>query len=242
MGVGGGIILVPLLIHALHRSQHEAQGVSLAFIIVTAFVAAVPYYGHERLDLLLALFLTLGAVPGVIAGSRVAAATPAARLRIAFGLILLITAARLLAAPPLEAGVVRPWPAYANVLLGLGIGVLAGLLGVGGGTLLVPILVLGQGIGQHTAQGISLLMIVPVGIVGVLSYARRSRLVAADLPPLLAGGAVGALSGALLAHRVQAPTLSRIFALFLLVVAAQMIFRRPRGTLVRSTGPSGGAP
>ena len=57
MGVGGGIILVPLLVSVLNMSQHEAQGTSLAYILPTALVAAIPYYTHERLDLVLVSFL-----------------------------------------------------------------------------------------------------------------------------------------------------------------------------------------
>src|SRR5881397_3983373 len=204
MGVGGGLVLVPLLVYALHVAQHEAQGTSLAFVIVTALVAAVPYYGHERLDLILVLWLALGAVPGVILGSR-----SAARLRVAFGAVMLVTAFRMLVAPPLASGG-GLWPAPLNVLVGFLTGTLAGYVGIGGGTILVPILVLGQNIDQHTAQGISLLMILPVGIVGALSYSRRGRIATQGLPALLAGGAIGALIGALLANRTQAATLTRL--------------------------------
>lgn len=244
MGVGGGIILVPLLVHLLHMGQHEAQGTSLAFVIGAALVAAIPYYGSDRLDLVLASALTAGALPGVVLGSRLASRTPARGLRIAFGVFILAVAVRILAAPPLGAGGPEPWPLPWNVLLGLGVGVLAGLLGVGGGTILVPVLVLGEGVGQHTAQGISLLMIVPVGIVGVWSYAREGRLPAGLLPALLSGGVVGALAGAILAHRTDPPTLSRVFAVFLLAVAAQMIFRAPRATVPGSApiAPTGGTP
>ena len=240
MGVGGGIVLVPLLVHALHVAQHEAQGTSLAFVIVTALVAVVPYYGHERLDLALALWLTLGALPGVLLGSRLAARTSAARLRIAFGAVILVTAIRLLAAPPQAAGGAGLWPPPLNVLAGFLTGTLAGYVGIGGGTILVPILVLGQNVDQHTAQGISLLMILPVGIAGVVSYSRRGKIALPGLPALLAGGAAGALTGALLAHRTQAPTLTRLFAVLLLATAAQMIFGRPRGNVPRSAEPPGG--
>src|SRR5258708_2259813 len=89
LGVGGGLVLVPLLVYAVRMAQHEAQGASLAFVIVTALVAVVPYYRHERLDIPLALWLAAGAVPGVMLGSRLAAATSAARLRVAFGVLLL---------------------------------------------------------------------------------------------------------------------------------------------------------
>jgi uncharacterized membrane protein YfcA len=241
MGVGGGFLLVPLLVHFVCMGQHEAQGTSLAFVIAAALVAAVPYYGSDRLDLVLAAALTLGAVPGVVLGARLAARTPARRLRVAFGLLILIVAIRILAEPPLGTGAHALWPFPVNVLLGLGVGVLAGLLGVGGGTILVPVLVLGQGVDQHTAQGISLLMIVPVGIVGVWSYAREGRLPSGPLPALLAGGAAGALAGAILAHRTEAPTLSRLFAIFLVAVAAQMIFRAPRATVPGSAASTGGS-
>jgi hypothetical protein len=228
MGVGGGIILVPLLIQVLSASQHEAQATSLAFIIVTALVAAVPYLGHERLDLPLAGLLAACAVPGVMMGARLAGRTSAARLRRAFGIAILVTALRLLTAPPEPEGATAVWAWPWNALLGLAVGFLAGLLGVGGGTVLVPVLVLGQQIPQHTAQGISLLLIVPVGLVGAVSYAREGQVAMRALPGLLAGGAVGAVLGALLAHAIRAPMLSRFFAVFLLAASAQMIFGRPR--------------
>ncbi len=240
MGIGGGTVLVPLLVYALHMAQHEAQGTSLAFAIVTALVAVVPYFGHERLDVVLALWLAAGAVPGVILGSRLAARTSAARLRIVFGALILVTAIRLLAAPPMAQGGAGVWPPALNVLLGVLVGTVAGFVGIGGGTILVPILVLGQNIDQHTAQGISLLMIIPVGVVGVVSYAQRGRIVVPGFPALLAGGAIGALMGALLAHRTKAPTLTRLFAILLLATAAQMIFGRPRGNVPRSAEPPGG--
>jgi uncharacterized membrane protein YfcA len=242
MGVGGGIILVPLLVYALHVAQHEAQGTSLAFVIVSALVAAGFYLGYERLDLPLALWLSVGAIPGVLLGSRLAANTPAARLRAAFGVVMLLTAIRMLVAPPLGYGGAGHWPVPLNLLLGLVVGTLAGFLGVGGGTFLVPVLVLGQKLDQHTAQGVSLVMIVPVGIVGVVSYSRRGRMSVAGLPMLIAGGAVGALAGALVAHRINSPTLSRLFAVFMLAMGGQMIFVRPRGTVARSAENPGGTP
>ena len=100
MGVGGGTVLVPLLVHVLHEDQHQAQGTSFAFIIVSALVAAGSYYTFERIDLPVSLYLILGAVPGVILGARLAAATPGPRLRVAFGVLLALTAIRLIAAPP----------------------------------------------------------------------------------------------------------------------------------------------
>jgi uncharacterized membrane protein YfcA len=228
MGVGGGILLVPLLVHLMREPQHEAQAVSLAFIIATAAVAVVPYLARERLDLGLAAVLAAGALPGVIAGARTASRMSALWLRRAFGVAVLATAIRILIAPPIPLGGTAPWPWPAELGLGLGMGFLAGLLGIGGGTILVPVLVLAQRMPQHAAQGLSLLLIVPVGLVGVITYARRGKFPARLLPGLLVGGAVGGLVGAVLAQAISGPSLARMFALFLIVVSSQMLLTKPR--------------
>ncbi|TMQ60572.1 MAG: sulfite exporter TauE/SafE family protein [Candidatus Eisenbacteria bacterium] len=241
MGVGGGILLVPLLVHLVHVEQHEAQGTSLAFITVTALVAAIPYFLQGNLDFALALYLAVGAVPGVLAGAALARKLTARKLRQAFGILILATAVRILVAAPSHADAHRVWAPPWNILLGAVVGALGGLLGVGGGTILVPILVLGQRIPQHVAQGVSLLMILPTGIVGALSHARHGHVVRALLPGLMAGGAAGALLGALLAHRIEASFLSRLFALFLVPVSAQMIFGRRRDNVPCPSERSGGS-
>jgi hypothetical protein len=240
MGVGGGILLVPLLVRALRIPQHEAQGTSLAFVTVTALVAAVPYFDQGNLDLVLALYLALGAVPGVLLGAWLARKLTARKLRRAFGILIAVTAARILVAAPAHAGAPHPWPWPGNVLLGGAVGILGGLLGVGGGTILVPALVLAQRFPQHVAQGVSLLMILPTGIVGAWSHAKHGHVVRELLPGLMAGGALGALLGALLAHRLESPALSRLFAIFLLPVSAQMIFGRGRDTVADPAERSGG--
>ncbi|MBI4364533.1 MAG: sulfite exporter TauE/SafE family protein, partial [Candidatus Latescibacteria bacterium] len=241
MGVGGGIVLVPLLVHARLVGQHEAQGTSLAFITVTALVAAVPYLTEGNLDLALAAWLSLGAVPGVLLGAALARRVAARRLRQAFGILILATAIRILVAAPVHEGMGGAWAAPWNLLLGLAVGALGGLLGIGGGTILVPVLVLGERVPQHLAQGVSLLMILPTGIAGGWSHARHGHVLRHLLPALMAGGATGAVLGALLAHRIDAASLSRLFAIFLLPVSAQMIFGRRRGTVPGRPSVEGGA-
>jgi uncharacterized membrane protein YfcA len=238
-GAGGGLVLVPLLVQALALPQHTAQGTSFGFIIATALVAATSYSLHGQADIRLAAWLAVGALPGVLLGARLAAAAPATALRRGFGLVMVATALRLLIAPPGGAGGV--WAGPWNTLVGVAVGVLAGLLGVGGGTLLVPVLVLGEQVEQHMAQGVSLLMIFPVAMMGLWSYARRGLVSAPLLPPLVAGGAIGAAGGALLAHTMEASLLTRLFALLLLALAARMLFGKPRASVPSSREPRGGA-
>ena len=242
MGVGGGILLIPMLVHLVHAEQHEAQGTSLAFVTATALVAAFAYFREGNLDFVLAVYLTIGAVPGVLFGTALARKMTARRLRQALGIMMVATAVRILIAAPMHTDVPRVWDPPWNILLGALVGTLGGLLGVGGGTILVPILVLGERVPQHVAQGVSLLMILPTGIVGALSHARHGHILRSLLPGLMAGGAVGALLGALLAHRIESATLSRLFALFLLLVSAQMIFGRQRDNVADSSERSGGSP
>jgi uncharacterized membrane protein YfcA len=85
------------------------------------------------------------------------------------------------------------------------------------------------------------MMILPTGIVGAISHARHGHVLRSILPPLMAGGAVGGLLGAFLANRIESAVLSRLFALFLLPVGAQMIFRRGRDTVADSAAPQGGS-
>jgi uncharacterized membrane protein YfcA len=108
---------------------------------------------------------------------------------------------------------------------GLVVGATSGLLGVGGGALMVPFLVLVAGYGQHEAEAISLLVVVPTAIVGSTVLHRRGI---GDMRQALMLGALGAgggFVGAKLALALPADTLRLVFAAFLAVVGANMIFR-----------------
>jgi uncharacterized protein len=109
----------------------------------------------------------------------------------------------------------------AMLALGLTAGVLSGMFGIGGGLLIVPVLVLGFGLSQKAATGTSLLaLLMPVGLLGVLEYWRRQE-VRLDYGLLIALGLfAGAYFGAKLTEYVTDRTMKRIYAVFLLVVAA----------------------
>lgn len=102
-------------------------------------------------------------------------------------------------------------------------GVAAGLLGVGGGTLIVPFLTLAIGLSQHSAEATSLVVVLPTAIVASLELRRRGI---GDLPVALRFGVVGALGGvggALLALALPASTLRIVFAVFLGLVGLRLV-------------------
>jgi uncharacterized protein len=120
----------------------------------------------------------------------------------------------------------------ALIAVGTAAGILAGLLGVGGGVLLVPFLVLALGMSQHEAEATSLLVILPTSIVASLTL--RSRGVG-NLPVALAFGVVGVVGGvggALLALALPAGVLQALFAAFLALVGLRLVrdgLTQPKG-------------
>lgn len=109
------------------------------------------------------------------------------------------------------------------VAVGVASGVLAGLLGVGGGVLLVPFLALGVGMSQHEAEATSLLVVLPTAIVASLILRRRG---VGDLPAALGMGLVGALgstAGALLALSLPGSVLRTVFAVFLGLIGLRLV-------------------
>jgi uncharacterized membrane protein YfcA len=105
------------------------------------------------------------------------------------------------------------------VLCGFGVGILSGTMGVGGGILLVPALVLGFGLPQQLAQGTSLAAIVPTALVGGLSHLRRGNVLIGPAAWMGALGVAGALAGALLALSLPRDVLGRLFGVLLLYSA-----------------------
>lgn len=115
-------------------------------------------------------------------------------------------------------------------LLGIGLtaGVLAGLLGIGGGLLMVPAMVLITGFDQHVAQGTSLLVIIPAAALGSFMHHRQGRLALRDAAALALGGVLGAFLGSITALSLDEELLRRLFAVMLLIVATRMLMNRSR--------------
>jgi uncharacterized membrane protein YfcA len=111
----------------------------------------------------------------------------------------------------------------ALAVFGVGTGAAAGLLGVGGGTLMVPFLTLAVGLSQHGAEATSLVVVLPTAIVASLALRRRG---VGDLGLALrfgVVGAVGGVAGALLALELPASTLRVVFAVFLGLVGLRLV-------------------
>lgn len=123
------------------------------------------------------------------------------------------------------------------ILVGLAGGVVAGLLGVGGGVLFVPGLVFFVGLDQHHAEATSLLAIVPVAIVGTLRNDRYGNVCRRDALVIGLLSIAGAAAGVALANLLSGAVLRDAFAVLMVLVAAQLVRRTP----TESRPPSAGA-
>ena len=122
----------------------------------------------------------------------------------------------------------NPLELLTSVGLGAVAGVLSGLLGIGGGVIMVPGMTLLLGITQQTAQGTSLLVIIPTAFSGAATHYRQGLL--RDRTPLIIGliGMVAAVAGSLLALHLDSSRLRQLFALYLLFIGVRSILTKPK--------------
>lgn len=242
LGVGGGIILVPFLTGRFRLSQHAAHGTSLAVVGATALASLIIYGAHSSVAWRIAAWVALASAFTVHAGVALAGRLSSSALKRAFAVLLVAVAIRLMWKPVAAAGVIETEPLAQIALelaIGAGVGLLAGFMGVGGGLIAVPAFVLLLGMPQRLAQGTSLAVILVTAPIGTWSNARRGQVNWPLIPSLALGAASGGLIAAGFAHRVSQDVLARIFAVFLLLVAAHSW--RKAGA-ARAPSPNGDAP
>lgn len=217
-GVGGGIILVPLLTGFFALTQHQAHGTSLAAIGATAITGLVVYGMHGHVDWSTAAIMGLASVLFARIGARGASRVSKGALTRAFALFLLIVALRLFWKAPAPGGdelLTGPWRLAAILGVGAAVGLLSGFLGVGGGILAVPALTLLFGESQQVAQGTSLAVILVTAPFGAMEHHRHGNVVLRLVPYLALGAAIGAPLASSLVQSLPQATLARGFAIFL---------------------------
>lgn len=178
-GVGGGVFLVPLLVGALYLPQHEAHGTSFVIIFPIAVVGTITYAAMGHMDWGLILGLALGGVLGVLLGARLMMLLPEKRLQWLWGVFIIIVGFFMVITHwgyPAEASgalATAGWTSFGIAIpIGFVAGILAGMMGVGGGVVLIPGMVMIMGVGQHVAQGVSLAVISFMSLLGVLAHYR----------------------------------------------------------------------
>jgi uncharacterized membrane protein YfcA len=219
VGLGGGVIMIPLMVGVLKLDQHTAHGTSLVALVFTGISGAAAYGLKGAVDVPAALLMAATAIVTARAGAHYAHALPEWQLKRAFGGFLVFVSLFMLTKPSLPhvPGMDSGWPKSAVLLLtGTFTGFLSGMMGVGGGTIMVPAMVLLAGFGQHLAQGSSLLAMVPAGSAGAYTHWKLGNVRAPLLTGLIPGILIGTFLGGTLAQALSERILRFLFAAVLI--------------------------
>ena len=243
LGVGGGLVIVAVLARMLPTQgvpadsvMHVALATSLASIILTGLSSARSHHQRGSVLWTSVRWLVPGLVIGALLGSAVASQLPAQFLRLAVALFCLLAAAQLaFGTPHRQAAAMDPPRGRGLSLAGLAIGGLSAIVGIGGGSLTVPLLVW-LGVTPVRAVGTSAACGVAIGLAAAVGYAALTP-TGSDLPagslgyvylPAAAGIAVASILcapyGTKLAHRLSGPALKRVFAFLLLAVGVSLLW------------------
>ena len=207
-----------------HFDQHSAHGTGIVAVAFTALVGVLVYGRGSAIDVSAAFQIVVVALPVTVLAARYSPRVSADRLRRLFGMFVIVAALILPFRDLLGGGdLVLGGGLPAMLAIGVVTGVVSGLLGVGGGSVLVPSLVLVTGFPQQLAQGTSLAVILPSSSAGSVAHARVGHVRAKKLPPILLGTLLGSWAGGLAALALPGQTLRIVFSMVLLVMGARFV-------------------
>lgn len=224
LGGGGSILTVPALVYVVGQSPHAAVTASLIIVGANAGLGSLFHRNQGTLNWKVALlFGGVGMVTAFVAAG-VSASIPSTVLLVLFAALMLVVGGFMIFSrrPQTEAPDSRGWVVIA--LTGAGVGVLTGFLGVGGGFLIVPALVMLVGLPMREAVGTSLIIIAMNSLAGVLGHLNNTSI---DIPLIaifVVSGFLGAYAGARLAKVIPPHHLRRSFALFVVFLGAVLLY------------------
>ena len=221
--VGGGVIMVPALVAFAGFEHRRAAGTSLTAVIFPAAAGVITYVAHDHINWPATGLLVAGSVVGAQIGTYLLTRLPVKTVRWAFVGFLLISAVGLVfVVPSRDAAIdITALTGAGLVAIGFGAGILAGLVGVGGGVILVPSMIVGFGIPDLVAKGTSLAVIIPTSVSGTIANLRRKNV---DLKAALILGVAACVTsplGVLSAVAIPARTGNYLFAAFQLFMAVR---------------------
>lgn len=247
VGIGGGVLIVPLLylfyahpelsgVHMSAALQTPAAAATSLFVVVpTALLGARSYSKAGLVIWRAAVPIAFASAIAAIAGARLALVLPSEVVRIAFGVFLLATGVQLHWRP--HASEERPirMNTAAVLVTGVTVGLLSGLMGIGGGAIAAPLLIYLIGLNLKQAAATSLAIVGLAAIAATVTYA-VSGSNAAGMPagsvgyvhlyaalPVMAGSLVSVRWGAQANQRMKATTLKRVFTAFFIVLGLYLM-------------------
>jgi uncharacterized membrane protein YfcA len=227
-GVGGGSVIVPGALTMPGVRERQATAASLLAITVMALVGSGFQAVNGNLRPIEALMVGIPATAGVLAGTAIQQRLAPETVRLLFASLLILVGALTISGLHPSQGHETALGIVAAGAVGAFAGVIAGLLGVGGGALFVPALVFFVGLTQLQAEATSLLAIVPVSLAGAANQYRYGNLDLKLAAPIALGSIPGALVGVAIVNLLPIRLVEILFGLLLIWIAQRLIRRRPR--------------
>jgi uncharacterized membrane protein YfcA len=225
-GLGGGIIIVPGLMFALGMDQRRAHGTSLGGVFLISCSSFFTYWTHDHIDWPVVLWLSIGSVAGSVVGAELLKRLSKRTLTIAFVCILVIAGVRMFFKIDAAGEMILNAPTAAWLIaIGFVVGALAGMLGIGGGLMTVPILVIFFHVSPAIAKGTSLAVVIPTAFSGTLQNLRNKNTDLAAAAIVSSTGVVTAIAGSWIAARMNDALSNFLFAVLLIGIATRMLLQ-----------------
>jgi uncharacterized membrane protein YfcA len=225
-GVGGGIVFVPGLVYAGGWNIQDAVAASLVIIIFSSLSGTIRNArSTDPVNWRVAGLLSLAVAPSSLIGVFISRVSPEVVVEVAFATLLIA-----LAYPTARGGGEyqsnrKNFPLPLVFLAGIFIGTISGLVGVGGGVVMIPLMVLGMGLTTKRAVSTSLAVVMFTGIVGAAGYVATGFRDVQDLlslPPLIVGSVIGAPLGVRVRDRLPESVVRINFGVFMVIVALRL--------------------
>ncbi|KXK49376.1 MAG: hypothetical protein UZ13_03119 [Chloroflexi bacterium OLB13] len=219
LGGGGSILTVPALVYVLGQPAQAAVTASLVIVGSSSAFGATMRRGSGSLNLAVALLFGLSGMAAAYVTANLAANIPSAVLMLMFALLMLVVGGMMIAGRHMERDEAPRSQPVKVVAVGAGVGTLTGVLGVGGGFLIVPALVMWVGLPMAQAVGTSLIVIAMNSAAGLAGHLGGASLDWALIGTFALAGFAGTYVGTRLNARLGADALRKGFAVFVIALA-----------------------
>lgn len=238
-GSGGSIATTPALLYLLNVEPKSAIAMSLGIVAITATITSLQHWWRGNVNLKVTAVFGVFGVVGTYAGALLGVITPVAIQLTIFALVMYAAAWKMLKPKPqpqhksVGAAAVVDCPAgncdefqYRHIAIhGIVVGILTGVVGVGGGFLIVPALVLLSGMSMKQAVGTSLSIVAIKSFAGFAGYAGVVAIDYSLMASFTAIAIAGSVAGSLISHRLPTALLQRGFGAFLMLVASYILIK-----------------
>ncbi|MEK3788612.1 sulfite exporter TauE/SafE family protein [Paenibacillus sp. FSL K6-1230] len=242
-GLGGGFIIVPVLAFMYTLPVYNISGTAMAVLLVSAISSTISYARQKRIDYRSGLIFSIAMIPGSILGAWTTSVVASRVFFIALGLFLLLMAVMINFRPTSSrGGFLKPTTSrifvdatglehsYSfNITFGsvvaFFVGFLSSLFGIGGGSVMVPTMILFLAFPAHIATATSMFTILLSSLVGTVSHAVLGHVLWGTFVWLAIGALLGGQIGARIASRIPAKLIIRVLSICLFIVAIRLMFK-----------------